>query len=184
MDGQRPKRRPAPRFCDRVLNVLSVLCLLVGFVLVIVYLPQLPDRIPTHFNAAVEADGWGSRGMIWLLPAIIIVLVPGMLVLQRFPWLANVPFRINESNADIQYALIVRLLALLSLSVSLIFLLLLIETIAVAMGGKGPLGGWMLPVLILPTIGSLGWYLFAMIRNPGEPSPSDSVDDDQLSSNA
>ena len=112
------------------------------------------------------------------------VLVPIMLVLQRFPWLANVPFTINESNADIQYGLIVRLLSLLALSVSVIFLLLLIETIAVANGGRGPLGAWMLPVLIAPTIGSLAWYLFAVLRSPGGPLRADSTDEDQLSSAA
>ena len=32
--------------------------------------PELPERIPIHFNAAGEVDGWGKKGMIWTLPLI------------------------------------------------------------------------------------------------------------------
>lgn len=33
--------------------------------------PSLNDRIPTHFNAAGEADAWGSKDNIFLLPTIL-----------------------------------------------------------------------------------------------------------------
>ena len=131
-----------------------------------------------------KADGWGAKGMIWLLPGISLVLVPGILALQRFPWLGNVPVTINESNAEYQYSLVVRLLAILGFLIAVDFLLILIETIAIALGGKGPLGGWILPVLIVPTIGSILWYLLAMVRQPGEPASADGSDGDQLSSKA
>jgi hypothetical protein len=165
-----------------VLNGLAIVCLVTGFVLVLMYWSQLPDRIPTHFNAVGEVDDWGPKGMLWLLPAINIVLVPGILVLQRFPWVANIPITINASNADYQYGLIIRLLSILGLSVAVIFLLILIETLAVAFGGRGPLGIWMLPVLIAPIILSLFWYLLAMVKQPGEPVRSNASDADKLSS--
>ena len=184
MASDRPKRRPQPRRFDLVLNVLTVLSLIAGIVLVLWYWPQLPAQVPIHFNAAGEADGWGAKGMIWLLPGISLVLVPGILALQRFPWLGNVPVTINESNAEYQYSLVVRLLAILGFFIAVDFLLILIETIAIALGGKGPLGGWILPVLIVPTIGSILWYLLAMVRQPGEPASADGSDGDQLSSKA
>ena len=33
--------------------------------------PSLPDTIPTHFNIKGEADGWGGRDSIFLVPFIL-----------------------------------------------------------------------------------------------------------------
>ncbi len=53
---------------------------LVPFVLVILAwlfavngYPHLPERIPTHFNAAGVPDGWGSRSSIFIFPVIGLV---------------------------------------------------------------------------------------------------------------
>ncbi|MCH2135589.1 MAG: DUF1648 domain-containing protein [Phycisphaerales bacterium] len=178
----KPRVHPPPSRIGRALNIASILCLAAGFVLCIVFWGRLPDRIPIHFNAAGEADGWGARGMIWLLPVISTVLVPGMLVLQRFPWLSNVPVAVNAENAIYQYRLVNRLLAVLSLAVSVVFLAILIETLMVALGEGSLLGGWMLPVLLAPTVGALGWYLISAFRRPARVAPGDSSDADQLSS--
>jgi uncharacterized membrane protein len=32
--------------------------------------PALPDRIPKHFDWKGRPDGWGGKGMIWLMPAL------------------------------------------------------------------------------------------------------------------
>ena len=181
---KRPRVRPEPKFVELLCNVFAVLGVVVGVVLVLWYWPQLPATIPTHFNAAGEADGWGAKSMLWLLPGISVVLVLSMVLLQRVPWIANTPIAIDESNAQRQYGLIVRLLSVLGLCVSAIFLLILVETIAVALGGRGPLGAWMLPVLIVPTIGSIAWYLVAALRSPPAVSSGNVEDADQLSSDA
>jgi uncharacterized membrane protein len=34
--------------------------------------PELGDRIPIHFNARGEADSWGGKGSIWILPGIFL----------------------------------------------------------------------------------------------------------------
>jgi uncharacterized membrane protein len=167
-----------------VCNVLAVVGVLAGVAMVLWYWPQLPATIPTHFNAAGEADGWGSKGMLWMLPGISVVLVAGMLALQRVPWIANTPIAIDETNAQRQYGLIVRLLSVLGLCVSAIFLLIVIETIVVALGGQGPMGAWMLPVLIVPTIGGIVWYFVAALRSPPSVSAHGVDDADQLSSDA
>lgn len=33
--------------------------------------PELADKIPTHFNAAGEADAWGSKNTIFMMPIIM-----------------------------------------------------------------------------------------------------------------
>jgi len=180
----RPRIRPEPKFADLVCNVLSVLGVLAGVVLVLWYWPSLPTSIPTHFNAAGEADGWGGKGMLWLLPGITVVVVPFMLLLQRMPWIANTPIAIDETNARRQYGLIIRLLSVLTLCFSVIFLLILVHTIIVALGGRGVMNIWTLPVLIVPTIGSIVWYIVAALRSPPAVSPPSVEGADKLSSDA
>lgn len=138
--------------------------LLIGIYLVIQAWPNLPTTIPIHFDAAGNADGFGSKGMIWLLPAIGVVMVPAMLFLRRFPWLSNVPFEITEENAAYQYGLIVRLLSLLACFVSLLFLLLVYDTISIAFGGSSLLGWLFMPIFLTGIMGPIIWYFIAALR--------------------
>ena len=159
-----PKIRPPRKTGDRVLEAIALVALLYGLVLVLQSWSALPQTIPTHFNAKGEADGWGSKGMIWLLPAISVVMIPMMLWLRRYPWLSNVPWEINEENALQQYGLIVRLMSLLACVVSLLFLILLYDTISIAGGGTSLLGWWFVPIFVGGTIAPIIWYLIAGFR--------------------
>ena len=138
--------------------------LLIGIYLTIQAWPNLPTTIPIHFDAAGNADGFGSKAMIWLLPAIGVVMVPAMLFLRRFPWLSNVPFEITEENAAYQYGLIVRLLSLLACFVSLLFLLLVYDTISIAFGGSSLLGWLFMPIFLTGIMGPIIWYFIAALR--------------------
>ena len=56
-------------------------------------LPQLPERIPTHFNRLGEPDGWGSPDSLWMTLAVqivgsaVILAVPALG--RRFPQTVN-----------------------------------------------------------------------------------------------
>jgi len=138
--------------------------LLIGIYLAIQAWSNLPTTIPIHFDAAGNADGFGPKGMIWLLPAIGVVMVPAMLFLRRFPWLSNVPFEITEENAAYQYGLIIRLLSLLACFVSLLFLLLVYDTISIAFGGSSLLGWLFMPIFLTGIMGPIIWYFIAALR--------------------
>jgi uncharacterized membrane protein len=159
-----PKIRPPRKTGDRVLEAIAIVTLLYGIVLVLQNWNALPPNIPTHFNAKGEADAWGSKSMIWLLPAISVVMIPLMLLLRRYPWLSNVPWEINEENAVQQYGLIVRLLSILACDVSLLFLILLYDTISIAGGGSSLLGSWFMPIFVVGTIAPIIWYLIVGLR--------------------
>ena len=58
----------------------------------IVY-PQLPERIPTHWNAHGQVDGYGSKATVFMLPgAMAICLVMFFWVL---PWLSPKRFEVE-----------------------------------------------------------------------------------------
>jgi uncharacterized membrane protein len=50
-----------------MLRLISLLLLVYSFFIVRTALPTLPRCIPTHFNAAGVADGWGSPDILWTL---------------------------------------------------------------------------------------------------------------------
>ena len=160
----RPKLRPPKKMWDRVLEAVAIAALAYGVVLVLQAWSTLPDTIPTHFDASGNADGFGPKGMIWLLPSISVVLVPAMLFLRRFPWLSNVPIEITEENAEKQYGLIVRLLSLLACDISLVFTVLVYDTILIAGGGNSLLGEWFMPVFITGVIAPILWYFYAAFK--------------------
>jgi uncharacterized membrane protein len=160
----RPKIRPQKSVWDRVLEVIAIAALAYGVVLVLQAWSTLPTTIPTHFDAAGNADGFGRKGMIWLLPAISVVMVPATLFLRRFPWLSNVPIEITVENAAYQYALIVRLLSLLACTVSLLFTVLVYDTISIAGGGNSLLGGWFMPIFLIGVIAPILWYFYAAFK--------------------
>ncbi len=148
------------------MRLVAIALTLWATVLVLVSWPDLPDRIPIHFNASGAVDGWGPSWMIWLLPAISIVLVSAMLLVQRYPWLANTTVRITEENAERQYRLINRMLGAIAAIVSGMFLVIAIDTVEQANGRSGVMGAWFLPGVLVPMTGVVIWYLVAAYRQP------------------
>ena len=160
----RPKIRPQKNVWDRVLEAIAIGALVYGIVVVLQAWSTLPDTIPIHFDASGNADGFGPKGMIWLLPSISVVLVPAMLFLRRFPWLSNTPIKITEENAEKQYGLIVRLLSLLACAVSLLFTVLVYDTILIAGGGNSLLGAWFMPIFLTGVMAPILWYFYAAFK--------------------
>ncbi len=160
----RPKIRPPKRFWDKIFESIAVMGLLIGIYLTIQAWPNLPTTIPIHFDAVGNPDGYGSKGMIWLLPAISVVMIPAMLFLRRFPWLSNVPIEITEENALHQYSLINRLLSLLACFVSLLFLTLVYDTISIAGGGSSLLGWIFMPIFLGSITVPIIWYFIAALK--------------------
>lgn len=65
--------------------------------------PSLPERIPTHFNALGQPDGWGSRSEAIMLTVIFVAMVTGLSVLSRYPRIFNYPAAVIEENAQRMY---------------------------------------------------------------------------------
>ena len=78
------QRRDINRICYVLLALMFSLCMY--------YYPILPDTIPTHFNAKMEADGWGPKIMIWMLPVI------GLLTFLIVDWSINFSLKADAST--------------------------------------------------------------------------------------
>ena len=148
---------------DRVLEAVAIAALAYGVILVMQAWATLPATIPIHFDASGNADGFGAKKMIWLLPSISIVMVPLMLFFRRYPWLSNVPIQITQENAAYQYGLIVRLLSILACIVALLFTVIVYDTIAIAGGGTSLFGWVFMPIFVSGVVAPILWLFLCSV---------------------
>ena len=149
METERPKITLIPTNADKLVELLGWLILLALWTLTINHYSALPDTIPTHFNAAGEADGFGSKVSIIALPVIASVLFIGLTLLNRYPHSFNYPTAITQDNALRQYTLATRMLRYLKLVLLLVFGGIEFMTIQNATGKAAGLGVWFLPLTLV-----------------------------------
>lgn len=131
------------------------------FALAIGYYGDLPEQIPTHFNASGAADKFGSRNTIFLLPAIAAVLSAGMIFLLKYPHKFNYLNKITPENAAFEYSRMRFLLRAVNALTSLLFLVITWDVLQAALKGSGGLSVlfWIVFMLVVmvPPILLLGY---------------------------
>ncbi len=150
--------------------------------LIVTNLPRLPARIPTHFNAGGEADGWGSPDTLWFLLLIqvltcgVFLLVP--LLARRFPGAVNLGTRRLSDFTPAQRERIMPVLddmmGYMSVLLSLLFAFLVRGTIQAAFSAHPRLAPWWILVVFLATFAATIIYylrrIFAVADEPATPA--------------
>ena len=117
----RPKLKPVSTKFDLILEIAAFLFFLAIWLLPIFAYQILPETIPTHYNLKGEIDDWGSKGTIFILPAIGLVLYIGLTVLNKYPHVFNYPTKVTEDNALQQYSKATRWMRIIKLIVVMLF---------------------------------------------------------------
>ncbi len=154
---------------DKILEALTFGALLFLWGYTLQNYASLADTVPVHFNAAGQADDYGSKTNIWILPVIATVLVAGLTVLNFFPHIFNYPVTITAANAKRQYLLATRFMRIMKLALVVIFSMIMVMMIKSQQEGTGELGTWFLPVVLCITIIPVIIY-FIISRQPGRNS--------------
>ncbi len=165
---ERPKIKLKLTATDKILEILGWSSILTIWVLTITSYPNLPDIIPIHYNGAGQADGFGGKGNILALPIIATILFVGLTFLNRFPHIFNYPTTITAENALNQYKNATRLLRYLKLIISVIFGILVFQTIRNATGESTGLGVWFLPLTLGLIFIPLVLYVIKSLKNTRE----------------
>lgn len=92
----------------------------------------LPENVPIHFNLAGEADAWGSRWTVWLLPFIALSTYFLLVLVQKFPQYINYPVRITKENARRQFLLVRHFISFLNFVIVLMFAMIQIQLLRMA----------------------------------------------------
>lgn len=107
---------------DKSLYWLGIISILMMWMLVYRYLPDLPERIPSHFNFKGEIDAYGSKYMLFILPVIGTITWVVIGYLGNKPQLYNFPVQITESNKETQFYLAQKMMRIMNASTSILFL--------------------------------------------------------------
>lgn len=124
----------------------------------------LPARIPVHFDAAGQPDGWGSPKALLGMPIFGAFLYGLMTVVARFPAAFNFPVRVTPANRPRLEALALEMIAWLKAEVLCLFAWVQQTAVASARSSQAHLSPWFMPVTLGAVFATIGWYMAAMRR--------------------
>ena len=138
---------------------------LVYFAVSAIYGPEkLPARIPTHFGADGQPNGWGGPESLWLLPIVGTMIALLMSAVTRFPQSFNYPVRVTRENQERLKELALGMIAWLRLEVLCLFAWIEWATIESARHARLGLPPSLLLVSIFVVFGTIGAHIAGMVR--------------------
>lgn len=145
---KRPKIKVPLQQLDIVLELVTISLLLLTCIYAIVQYSNLPETIPTHFNAAGEADDFGHKSSIFFIPAIGIALYLLLFILNKYPHMHNYMVNITEENALKNYRFSTRILRFVNVFCVALMAYITFVIIKSSEGEKFSIGKWFLHVVI------------------------------------
>lgn len=154
MKIDRPKISVPNEPIDTIVELVNITLLLLIWVYALYSYGDLPAEIPTHFNGAGQADDFGSKQTIWLLPAISTFMFLLLFILNKFPHIHNYMVNITEENALKNYRLSTRLVRFINLFCLILFALIIYEIVSVAKGNPVQLFsmGFLVAIVLIPIL--------------------------------
>ena len=143
-----------------IMNIIGVLALLGSTLFVIIMWSQIPDQIPTHYNFAGEADGYGGKGSLIFMMVLAWFMFILITVLMRFPNTWNMPVKVTAENKARLYSITRAMLEVIKMLASLLFAVMLINA-AIAT----PMPRFILIALIAAMLLSIIMGIFIMYKN-------------------
>jgi Protein of unknown function (DUF1648) len=125
---------------------------------------HLPDRVPTHFDAAGHPNAWGSPTGMLLLPVVAAGLYLLMSLVTRYPGAFHYPVRVTRENIEQLQSITLDMIAWLKVENTCLFLVLQSAFIQAARTGNGRLFPMILPFFIAAIFGTIGWHILALFR--------------------
>ena len=122
-------------------EVVAASGLLFHIVLIARAWASLPSTIPVHYGFSGQPDAWGGKVELLALPVVSVLLYLGLTWLARYPHKLNYPRTITERNAEQQYRLAKSLVGSVKALLIWLFTAISWQTIRVAVGQTGGLGG-------------------------------------------
>lgn len=143
-----------------IMNIIGFLALLGSTVFILVSWSHIPDQIPTHYNFAGEADGYGGKGSLIFMMVLAWFMFVLITVLMRFPNTWNMPVKVTAENKARLYSITRAMLEVIKMLTSLLFAVMLINA-AIA----PPMPRFILIALIAAMLLSIIMGIFMMYKN-------------------
>ena len=147
-DVSRDRKKKPITLSDRLLELVAVVMVIGLLVLTGILYNQAPDVVPSHFNLTMEADGWSSKGVYWVLAVVMVV---GMAICASAAYnrkLVNLPIRLKQAVFYRQIGLISRMCRVMTLAFGLIWLSVLLAMSASFIGMPDDVSVVLVPVSV------------------------------------
>ena len=140
------------------------MCALVAAVVdVAMHWSVLPARVPTHFDALGNANGWGGKGMLLVLLGTTVMVAVVMTVAESYQRLINIPVDVDRESPEVR-RLLRSMVIVLKAVIAVAFAWISDVTMRTALGEARGLGGWFLPVFLLGVLGPVVYYVVRVRR--------------------
>ena len=156
----RPKLKIKKDRFDLAIEVSSLILLVFFWCFCFLTYKDMPDTIPTHFDAFGKADAYGSKNHIWGLPIVSSIIYIGISILNNFPHIFNYPLTITEENAEKQYRWATKLLRILKIVIVIIFFM-----IAYSSSNYQNLGASFLPFIFALIFIPLLYFIYYSVKS-------------------
>jgi len=93
---ERPRLKIELTISDKIFEFVGWLLVILVWGLTIMNYSNLPNTIPTHYNALGQADAFGGKASILLLPIVATVLFIGITIINKFPHIFNYPIKLRR----------------------------------------------------------------------------------------
>lgn len=155
----RPKLKIPKSTPERLANIVGYSVFVGSAVYVALTFTSLSDNIPMQFGLGGEINRYGSPYDLLILVAIQLFLIIFMEILERIPHVHNYPSRMDESNVEAFYLNSRQIVNFSKNGVMVIFALVFIEIISYGLSGKISFGIYLLPLILIISLGPVVWGL-------------------------
>jgi len=167
----RPEIKLTYTFTDYLAEGLGLAALIFIPLYLSLHYSDLPDRIPTGFDASGAVRSSGSPETLILLVVFSLFTYIGITAVTRYPHVHNFPVKVTEANAPVLYKLSQRMLIWLKLSCMLLFAYILYATVQFGLQIQSELNILIMMTLLGLTlvipIGTVIWMLKYRNSKPG-----------------
>lgn len=160
----KPKVKIQPTTADWILEVTALIGLLLIILIVILSYKNLPDVIPRHYTGNGQPDGYGRKSLLFVSPAIAIVIYIILTLAVKYPNMLNYPVRITRENASKQYTNLMMMVRIVKTLIVAMLLYVTFVTIQIGLGRMHGLGNWFLPVVVFSLLGTIGLFIHRGFR--------------------
>jgi len=121
-----------------------------------------PQVRPTLFDGPGVANGWGDRSMVWFVVGIGCFMYGMMTLASFFPSLISMP--VSRERMVAAQPIAIEMIGWVKVEAVWVFAWISWMTVSVALGRSTGLGVWFLPVTTVAIFGTLGFYLWRILK--------------------
>ena len=104
-EGVFMKKKPRSKYC-RIVNTVSLILPICSLLFIIVYWPEIPDQIPSHYDELGKITSWSGKYSVLVMLLIYVLLYSLISFVERTPSIWNTIVTVTAKNREFVYSII------------------------------------------------------------------------------